>query len=103
MKVEDAVVAQWRTAYREGYSVAHIAASHGVTADTVKRHLSMQVGERRLLPGAEVHIQGQRGRWAFLGSVGTTKEGRQFADFKCARTGRARTFYADLIARVHRG
>lgn len=91
----------FRKEHQEGYTIEHIAAKWGVSVATVKRHASFDVGGRSLLLGTEVHIDGQRGRWAFSGGIGNSKDGEQYADFVSTRTGRSRTFHTRLITTVH--
>lgn len=93
----------FRAELREGYSVEWVAQRNGVSAQTVKRHASFDVGGRSLLLGTEVHIDGQRGRWEFKGGIGYSKDGAQYATFINARTGRSRIFYTSLVTTVHRG
>lgn len=102
-RINAALAEQWRAALREGYSVGSIAALHNVNPATVKKHASFDVGGHALLEGTEVHIDGQRGRWRFVGGIGHAKDGTQYATFINARTGRSRIFYTRLITTVHRG
>jgi len=92
----------FRAALREGYSLEYVARQHGLSVDTVKRAASYMIGGRLLLIGTEVHISEMRGRWEFVGGVGTSKDGKQYAEFRNTRTGHARTFHTTRITTVHR-
>lgn len=91
----------FRADLKEGYTLDYVAKKHGVTPATVKRHASYTVGSRQILVGTEVHIDGERGRWEFLGGIGTSRDGEQFAEFRNSRTGRTRVFYTSRISVVH--
>lgn len=91
----------FRAELREGYSLEGVAQRHGVSAATVKRHAAFDLDGRKLLLGTEVHIQGQRGRWAFIGDVGASRDGAQYATFAHVRSGRTRIFHTSRITRVH--
>jgi hypothetical protein len=101
-KITAAQADLWRAELREGHTVESVAARHGVTAQTVRRHASFEVAGRSLLLGTEVHIAGMRGRWEFRGEVGHARDGEQYAKFVHARTGRSRILYTRLISAVHR-
>lgn len=92
----------FRAELREGFSVEGVAQRHGVSAATVKRHAAFDLDGRQLLLGSDVHIEGMRGRWTFIGEIGVSKDGRQYATFAHTRTGRTRIFHTDRITRVHR-
>ena len=92
----------FRSELAEGYSLTYIAKKWGVSEATVKRHASYDLAGKKLLVGTEVHVEGWRGRWRFMGEVGYTVGGRQHAKFGNVRTGRTRIFYTELITTVHR-
>jgi len=102
-RISEAQVAQWRAELKEGYTLDAVAHRHGVSAQTVKKHASFEVGGRMLLLGSEVHLDGLRGRWEFQGEIGYSTAGEQYAKFVNIRTGRSRVLYTRLVARVHRG
>ena len=91
----------FRSELIEGYNIDTVAQRHGVSAATVKKHAAHQVGSRQILIGTEVHIDGARGRWEFLGDIGNAKTGEQYATFRNVRTGRSRVFYTSRITTVH--
>lgn len=91
-----------RQEYLDGYSITYIAQRWGISEASVKKHAGTMLNGKLVLPGTEVHIEGQRGRWEFRGGVGKTKDGQQYADFINTRTGRARTFYTTMITTIHR-
>ncbi len=101
-RITDAQAQRWRAELREGYTLDAVAQRHRVTAQTVKKYASFEVGGHQLLLGSEVHLEGQRGRWEFQGEIGYAAGGEQYAKFVNTRTGRSRILYTRLITRVHR-